>query len=243
MSDPRTSSNSADSANAGAAALEAVDLHRSFHIESRTIGVLRGIDLRVQPGEWLALTGPSGSGKTTLLHLLAALDLPTSGDVRCFGRSYQSMNARARARIRRDVIGLLFQAFHLFPELNALENVVLPALYPGRDKRAAVEKARSLLDAFGLSHRERHRPQELSGGEQQRIALARALINDPAILLADEPTGNLDAKAADTIMEILGRLHAEGRTIVMATHDMRLAACAGRIVRLADGRLETAKDN
>ncbi len=218
-------------------ALEAVDLHKAFRLEGHTVAVLKGVDLRVAPGEWLALVGPSGSGKTTLLHLLAALDTPSRGRVSCFGRAYRDMGPGRRARLRRDTLGMVFQAYHLFPELNAWENVMLPGLHPGRDKRSVAKRAQSILEEFGLGDRLRHRPLELSGGEQQRVALARALVNDPRIILADEPTGNLDAVAGQMIVEIFRRLHQSGKTIVMVTHDHGLAAEGDRVLRIHDGRL------
>ncbi len=209
---------------------------KQFKLGRHVIDVLKGVDLKVSTGEWVALTGPSGCGKSTLLFLLGALDEPTSGEIACRERPYSRLSGKERARIRSQEIGFVFQNFHLFPELSALENVVLPALNWGWDRKRAAERARSLLERFGLGERLEHRPMELSGGEQQRVALARALINDPDILLADEPTGNLDAAAANGIIALLDTLHREdGKTLVMVTHDLGMAARADRIVRLVDG--------
>ncbi len=214
---------------------------KEYRLErSRRVPVLHGLDLRVEPGEWLALTGPSGCGKTTLLHLLGALDTPNRGIVQCLGRNLARLSAGGKARLRRQTIGFMFQSYHLLPELTALENVMLPAMAT-TDRRLLHRRASNLLAQFGLEERLRHRPQELSGGEQQRAALARALINEPQILLADEPTGNLDRQAADTIMRLLQKLHREdGATIVMVTHDLSVAARASRVCRLENGGIAPA---
>jgi len=212
-------------------------LQKHYRLEEHVIRVLEDVNLSVREGEWLALVGRSGCGKTTLLHLLGSLDEPTGGEVRCRNRCYSGLSSGQKARLRRDAIGFVFQSYHLFPELNAQENVVLPALQWGWDRRAARERAGELLAAFGLEHRLRHRPQELSGGEQQRVALARALINGPDIILADEPTGNLDVTASREIIAILQRLHGEqAKTIVMVTHDLSLAGLADRTLLIKDGR-------
>ena len=212
-------------------------LRRQYRLEGHTIPVLEGVDFRVQEREWLALVGRSGSGKTTLLHVLGGLDAPSGGDVVCRNRPYAAMSSRRKARLRRDEIGFVFQSYHLFPELSAVENVVLPGLQWRCDRRAARRRAQELLSEFGLGHRLRHRPQELSGGEQQRVALARALINAPDIILADEPTGNLDVTASREIVSILQRLHRdEGKTIVMVTHDLSLAALADRVLLMRAGK-------
>ena len=211
-------------------------VRRTFRLERHRIEVLRGVDLEIPEGSWTALVGRSGSGKTTLLQILGALDRPDEGSVSCRGRDYRRLSARRRERVRREEIGFVFQAYHLFPELNAHENVVLPALQWGADRHAARQRAAELLARFGLGDRLRHRPRELSGGEQQRVALARALMNDPGIILADEPTGNLDVAAGGEITAILQALHKEeGRTIVMVTHDLDLAQMADRIYVMRQG--------
>ncbi|MFA4943496.1 MAG: ABC transporter ATP-binding protein [Lentisphaeria bacterium] len=240
MSEPLSASPAAATPAAAAAAplFRACGLRKEFTLGKRhVIEVLKGVDLEIRAGEWVALVGPSGCGKSTLLLLLGALDNPSAGEIWCRGRAYHQLSSAAKTRLRRREIGFVFQNFHLFPELTAVENVVLPALQWGEDRGGAERRARELLERFGLGHRLEHRPQELSGGEQQRVALARALINDPAILLADEPTGNLDVAAAAGIVELLAQLHREaGKTVVMVTHDPELAAKADRILRLADGR-------
>ena len=212
------------------------DVTKNFHLEGSVIEVLRGLTMGIAAGGWVALVGRSGSGKTTLLHLLGGLDRPSSGQIWLDGGDLATMSAAQLTALRRQRIGFVFQSYHLFPELTAWENAVLPALHWGRDRDAAYQRARQWLHAFGLDDRLRHRPRELSGGEQQRDAIARALINDPDIILADEPTGNLDAAAASGIMEILKNVHLEGgKTLIMVTHDQKLAEQADHVIRLADG--------
>jgi ABC-type lipoprotein export system ATPase subunit len=212
------------------------ELSRTFRLEKHRIEVLKGVDLEIAEGSWTALVGRSGSGKTTLLQILGALDQPNEGTVACRGRDYWCLSSRQRDAIRQQEIGFVFQSYHLFPELNAQENVVLPALRWGNDRRQARERAAELLDRFDLGDRLRHRPRELSGGEQQRVALARALMNDPDIILADEPTGNLDVKAGGEITAILQSLHRdEGKTIVMVTHDLQLAQLADQVFVMHEG--------
>ena len=218
-------------------AFRAEGLHKEFKLDGHSIHVLKGVDLEIPAGAWIALVGASGCGKSTLLHLLGALDKPTGGEVWCRGRAYGKMSAGGKSTLRRREIGFVFQNFHLFPELTARENVMLPALHWGWNRGEARDRAQATLERFGLGRRLAHRPQELSGGEQQRVALARALINNPAILLADEPTGNLDAAAAAGILELLTSLHQhEGKTIVMVTHDPAIAAKADRTIRLVEGK-------
>lgn len=214
------------------------NVEKCYRMGPHRVDVLRGVNATVQTGEWVALTGASGSGKTTLMHLLGGLDRPTGGTVQCLGKS---MAGRTATRLRQQHLGFVFQSYHLLAELSAVENVALPASGWGQSRSKAEKKAIELLGRFGLEHRLRHRPLELSGGEQQRVAMARALINNPDIILADEPTGNLDAEAAETIMSILAELNAkDGRTIVMVTHDMVCARRAQRMLHLVDGRVTTA---
>lgn len=206
---------------------ELKDICKTFRIEGSPISVLSHVNLTIQHGEWIALTGPSGCGKSTLLHLLGNLDKPSSGTVMLDGVDINKLWAWQQAKIRKERIGFIFQAYHLFPELNALENVTLPARKWMANKNECLQRATELLTKFGLKDRMKHRPQELSGGEQQRVAIARALLNNPDIILADEPTGNLDYSAGNDIIEILQHLHREeGKTIIMVTHDMRIADLA-----------------
>jgi len=212
------------------------DVRKQFKLEKDTIEVLKGLNFTIQEHEWVALVGRSGSGKTTLLQLLGGLDKPTSGSIELNGEPLERMSSSKLTVLRRTVIGYIFQSYHLFPELTALENAVLPALQWGADRSAAVKRAEALLADFGLGERLRHRPRELSGGEQQRVAIARSLINHPSVILADEPTGNLDRAAADEIIGILQRLRkSENLTVVMVTHDMTLANAADRIITLENG--------
>lgn len=230
--------------SAPAAAIELHDVHREFEGDhegddrSVTIAAaLGGVDLRVGRGELVALTGPSGSGKSTLLHLAGALDLPTRGEVVVDGTSVASLDAAGRARLRNHTIGFVFQAFHLAPGLTVAENVALPAILAKRRAPEIRERVDGLLDLVDLTSKAHRRPSQLSGGEQQRAAVARALVMDPAIVLADEPTGNLDSAAGALVVDLLLAAHDAGRTVVIATHDLRLAARAQRVVHLRDGRL------
>lgn len=198
------------------------------------VHALENITLSISPGEWIAITGPSGSGKTTLLNLLGCLDQATRGHVRINSTDTASLSRSELVRFRAETAGFVFQQFHLIPHLNALENVMLAQYFHSMTDEA---EARRALDQVGLSDRARHLPSQLSGGEQQRVAIARALVNDPKLILADEPTGNLDAANANIVMDLLGELHAQGRTIVMVTHDQQLARCADRNIGLEHGRM------
>ena len=232
----------------GEAPLLVIDeLHKSYRMGRTTLEVLRGVSLRVRRGEFVAVVGASGSGKSTLLHMAGLLDRPTSGAIAFDGLDVVRMSAARRARLRSRRSGFVFQFFHLLAELNVLENVLIAAMtdipllrWPAR--RAAVRgEAVEVLEELGLGERLRHKPMELSGGERQRVAIARALINKPDLLLADEPTGNLDSHTGGRILDLLEKLNRQrGQTIVMVTHDMELARRAGRILRLSDGRFENA---
>jgi len=195
------------------------------------------VDLEVDAGETVAVMGPSGCGKSTLLHLLGGLQRPTGGEVELAGRRVDTMSERALARLRRERIGFVFQAFHLMPELTAVENVEVPALLAGRAPRAARHRALELLDQVGLSDRAGHLPSALSGGQRQRVAIARALSTEPLVVLADEPTGNLDSAATAEVLRLFDRLHRAGQTLVVVTHDARIAATANRILSMRDGCL------
>jgi putative ABC transport system ATP-binding protein len=217
--------------------VEAVDVHREYRMRGGVVHAVRGVTLAVDAGDFLAVTGPSGSGKSTLLHLLGAVDTPTRGSVRLDGVDVAGLSERERARLRLTGVGLVFQRFHLLPMLTAWENVELPMAEAGagRDERRA--RARDLLERMGLGDRLDHRPGELSGGQRQRVAVARAVANRPSLLLADEPTGELDRETGRGILELFGRLSEGGTAVVVATHDRDLAAGARRRVELVDGRL------
>jgi len=195
------------------------------------------VDLEVAAGESVVVVGPSGCGKSTLLQIMGGLDRPTSGEVWVEGRRIDNASERARGRLRRDHVGFVFQDFHLMDELTTVENVELAALLAGRPSREARRSAIGLLDAVGLADRERHRPAQLSGGQKQRVAIARALVNRPTVLLADEPTGNLDSTATTEVLRLFDRLRADGQTLIVVTHDERTAATADRMVTMRDGAL------
>ena len=219
----------------GADMLCARGLRRYYGREPAVVRAVDGVDLAVASGETVAVMGPSGCGKSTLLHLLGGLDRPTAGQVWLAGERIDQLSERGLARRRRDGIGFVFQAFHLMEELTAVENVELPALLAGRSPRAARRRATGLLDQVGLADRARHLPSALSGGQRQRVAIARAMANDPALLLADEPTGNLDSEATLDVLRLFESLHAAGQTLVIVTHDARIAATADRLISMRDG--------
>lgn len=218
--------------------LEVRNLYKSYGDGSAKVEVLKGIDLTVEAGDTLAMVGPSGAGKSTLLHVMGTIDRPTSGDVLFDGEQVFSLSDQPLAAFRNRSIGFVFQFHHLLPEFSALENVMMPMLIGG-EKRGKVEgRARELLDGVGLSHRITHRPGELSGGEQQRVAIARALVREPRLLLADEPTGNLDMKTSHEVHELLYDIQRRtGISLVIVTHNEQLAAGMKRTVRLVDGKV------
>ncbi len=228
------------------AMLETRQIRKRYRSGSTMLEVLRGVDFRLDPGGFVAVVGQSGSGKSTLLHLMGLLDAPDAGEVWLDGQRIDSLPARERDRLRNTAIGMVFQAYHLLPELTALENVLTPLLIRHgfsdwfRRRRAARREAEELLDRFGLSGRLQHRPRQLSGGEMQRVAIARALITHPRVLLADEPTGNLDEESGAGIIDALSELNREkGLSIVLVTHDADIASQARSIVRLTAGKVET----
>ncbi len=222
----------------GAPLVVARGLHKTYDLGHRSVQVLRGVDLDIAHGSFVALRGASGAGKSTLLHLLGGLDTPTAGSIEFDGQHLDRLSPRALAQFRNREVGFVFQAYHLLPDLDALENVCLPARLARMPVGAAVERGRRLLARVGLGHRLEHRPAELSGGEQQRVAIARALINQPPLLLADEPTGNLDSHTGAEIIDLLCGLQAEsGTTLVIATHDLKVANHAPRALQLEDGQL------
>jgi ABC-type lipoprotein export system ATPase subunit len=217
------------------------DLRRTYLMGKREVPILRGVSIDVARGEFLALRGASGAGKSTLLHLLAGLDAPDGGDIRVAGKDLAKMSQRELAKFRNEKIGLIFQAYHLLHELDALENVCLSGRIGGKSVNNLTSHAKDLLTRVGLKDRFDHRPYELSGGEQQRVAIARALINDPELIIADEPTGNLDSHTGEEIVELLCALRDErNATLVIATHDLKVAARAPRVVQLVDGQIETS---
>jgi ABC-type lipoprotein export system ATPase subunit len=210
-------------------------LQKDYGRGAGLVRALDGVDLDVAAGETLAVMGPSGCGKSTLLHLLGGLERPSAGEVWLEGRRIDQLGERALARLRRHAIGFVFQAFHLMEELTAVENVELPALLAGGAPRTARSRAVELLDQVGLTDRAAHLPSALSGGERQRVAIARALSNEPLVVLADEPTGNLDSAATRDVLRLLDRLRGGGQTLVIVTHDSRIAASADRLVSMRDG--------
>ena len=217
--------------------LSATALHRSVRTGSKTTEILRGVDMTVEAGEWVAVMGPSGSGKSTLLHILGGLDLPTSGSLEVCGRRLDGTGESERAAWRKNNVGYVFQSYNLLPELTALGNVALPIRLGGQRRGRARARARALLEELGLGSQADQNATELSGGEQQRVALARAVAMDPALLLADEPTGALDRASGEMVMKLLADRHSRGQTIVMVTHDHRVAAAADRLLLLSDGRI------
>jgi lipoprotein-releasing system ATP-binding protein len=215
------------------------NLKKSFQHMGRTLEVLKGIDLNIYAGQILAIVGQSGAGKSTLLHCMGTLDLPTSGRIRLGGEELTTMSGSRLAAVRNRDIGFVFQFHHLLPEFTALENVMVPGLIQGRSRREMQKRAESLLEEVGLSNRASHRPGELSGGEQQRVAVARALALDPKLVLADEPTGNLDSATSDAIHDLFFQINREhGTTIIVVTHNPAFAESMPRVVRMLDGRVE-----
>ena len=218
--------------------LSAKDIHKTYFLGQRALEVLRGVDVELRRGDFLALRGASGAGKSTLLHLLGGLDAPNQGEIRLAGRNLAGLSRRELARLRNEEVSFIFQAYYLLPELDALENVCLPARMARRPAAQVAARGRDLLARVGLQERMEHKPYELSGGEQQRVAIARALINEPDLILADEPTGNLDSHTGQEIIDLLCGLRDEKQTtLIMATHDSKLAARAPRVVELVDGQV------
>jgi putative ABC transport system ATP-binding protein len=217
------------------AVIELRGIHKFFGEGSARLHVLKGIDLTVRTGEYVSITGQSGSGKSTLLNLLGCLDRPTEGSYLLDGRDVSTIGDDELSEKRNQDIGFIFQSFNLIPQLTVLENVAVPRLYHPHDGASSEARCRELLDAVGLSHRLGHLPNQLSGGERQRVAIARALVNDPVMLLADEPTGNLDTATGEDVLALMHELHAQGRTIVMITHDEEIARGAERQVHIRDG--------
>ena len=215
------------------------DLEKTYELGGESIHALAGVDFQIKQGEFVAITGPSGSGKSTLMNILGCLDRPTSGQYELDGLDVSQRSKDELAAIRNQKIGFVFQSFNLLPRMSALENVELPLLYS--DQGDTRERCKSVLERVGLSDRMGHQPNELSGGQKQRVAVARALVCDPAILLADEPTGNLDSKTGEEIMQFFEELHGEGRTILIVTHDQEIAQRCRRQIRFRDGKIAEDK--
>lgn len=215
------------------------NIKRDFVLGNEIVYVLKGIDLQINKGEYVALMGPSGSGKSTLMNLLGCLDTPTSGTYILNGKDVSQMKDDELAEIRNKEIGFVFQTFNLLPRTTALDNVALPMIYAGYSKSERNERATEVLKQVNLADRMDHQPNQLSGGQRQRVAVARALVNKPSIILADEPTGNLDSKTSIEIMKLFGDIHASGNTVILVTHEEEIAAYANRVIRLRDGLIES----
>jgi putative ABC transport system ATP-binding protein len=230
---------SAEAAAIVAPVIELEEIHKVYETGKLEVHALRDIDLRIDAGEFVSIMGPSGSGKTTLMEILGCLSRPTSGSYRLNGRGVEEIDPDALARLRGEEIGFIFQSFNLLPRLTLVENVELPLAYRGVGRRERRKRAREALDRVGLGHRWRHLPNEVSGGEGQRVAVARAFVNDPSLMLADEPTGNLDTKTGDEILALLRAAHGEGGTVVVVTHDPRIGGQAPRQLKIRDGQIES----
>jgi putative ABC transport system ATP-binding protein len=223
--------------------IEIKNIIRDFKLGQEIVHVLKGIDLDIKRGEYLAIMGPSGSGKSTLMNLLGCLDTPTSGSYNLNGKDVSKMTDDELAEIRNTEIGFVFQTFNLLPRTTALDNVALPMIYAGASKKARTERATQVLSDVGLADRMDHKPNQLSGGQRQRVAVGRALVNKPSIILADEPTGNLDSKTGTEILALFDEIHDAGNTVIVVTHEEEVAAHAHRIIRLRDGVIESDTRN
>jgi putative ABC transport system ATP-binding protein len=219
--------------------IKITNIKRDFPLGNEIVYVLKGIDLDIKKGEYVALMGPSGSGKSTLMNILGCLDTPTSGTYILNGKHVSEMQDDELAGIRNKEIGFVFQTFNLMPRTTALDNVALPMVYAGFSKSERIERATEVLKQVGLDDRMDHKPNQLSGGQRQRVAVARALVNKPSIILADEPTGNLDSKTSVEIMNLFNEIHTNGNTVILVTHEEDIAAYAHRIIRLRDGLIES----
>ena len=222
-------------------AVEAIDVTRSYELEGGVVvNALSGVSLRIDTGEYAAIIGPSGSGKSTLMHLLGCLDRPTTGALRIAGADVSSLDDTQLAQLRNETVGFVFQSFQLLPRISATANVAMPLVYRGTGRAERIERARAALESVGLGHRLDHRPTQLSGGEQQRVAIARALVSQPTLLLADEPTGNLDTQSGVDVMRLLEQLNTDhGVAVILVTHDHEVAARARRRIRIRDGLIES----
>ena len=219
--------------------LDIEDLHCVYHVGTEDVHALAGVSLRIQEGEYVAIMGPSGSGKSTIMNIIGCLDTPTSGRYRLKDREVSSLGDDELARVRNEEIGFVFQTFNLLARADALHNVELPLIYAGVPPAERRRRAEEALASVGLADRMKHKPNELSGGQRQRVAVARALVNRPSLLLADEPTGNLDTRTGDEIMALFGTINAAGKSVIVVTHEEDVAARSRRIVRLRDGKIES----
>jgi putative ABC transport system ATP-binding protein len=219
--------------------IELAEVRKIYATGAAEVQALRGVSLAIHPGEYVAIMGPSGSGKSTLMHIIGCLDVPTSGTYHLAGTDVSGMSEAELALVRNERIGFVFQQFNLLPSLNAWRNVELPLCYAGVSRADRKERALAALARVGLADRVEHRPGELSGGQQQRVAVARALVTDPALILADEPTGNLDSRSTEDVLSLFDELRMAGRTIVLITHEPHVAEAAGRVERIRDGQLES----
>ncbi len=219
------------------------NISRKFQIGNETVNAIKSVSLQINKNEYVALMGPSGSGKSTLMNILGCLDTPSGGSYVLNGTDVSKLEDNELAEIRNKEIGFVFQTFNLLPKSTALENVTLPLIYAGKNKSERHQRAMEVLDQVGLANRVRHKPNELSGGQRQRVAVARALVNHPAIILADEPTGNLDSKTSMEIMGLFQQIHKKGNTIILVTHEEDIARYAQRIIRLKDGLVESDEKN
>jgi putative ABC transport system ATP-binding protein len=223
------------------ALIDIQDLRKVYEMGAMEVNALDGVSLHIAKGEYVAIMGPSGSGKSTLMNIVGCLDTPTSGSYKLRGTEIRERDDDELARIRNQEIGFVFQTFNLLPRADALHNVELPLIYAGKPAKERRARAASVLEMVGLKDRMHHKPNELSGGQRQRVAIARALVNGPSIVLADEPTGNLDSKTGIEIMSLLDEIHSKGNTVILVTHEEDIAARARRIVRLRDGKIESDK--
>ena len=219
--------------------IKTTNLAKKYVMGTEVINALRSVSIQIERGEYVAFMGPSGSGKSTLMNLIGCLDTPTEGSYVLNGQDVSRMSDNSLAEVRNKEIGFVFQTFNLLPRASSLDNVALPLIYAGYNKRERDERAMAVLESVGLGERAKHKPNELSGGQRQRVAIARALVNNPSIILADEPTGNLDSKTSYEIMDLFEALYAKGNTIIMVTHEEDIARYAHRIVRLRDGLVES----
>lgn len=223
--------------------IEVTGISKTYDTGGVPFKALNGVDLKIEEGEFVAIVGPSGSGKSTLMHILGFLDVPSKGKYRFDEKVLRELDEEALAGIRNREIGFIFQMFHLLPRMSALENVRLPLIYAGHSDTFQYERAKEVLESVGLGDKLENEPNQMSGGQQQRVAIARALANDPRIIMADEPTGNLDSKSSKEIMAILHDLHKQGRTVILITHDPKVAKSAQRILTINDGQIISDKKN